>query len=203
MSGAGVVTLGDSFVEGRGDLRGNLFHGWVPRFAGQLGVPASRVLNLGAHQATTTTVLDEQLGHAARQLATHAAVVGVVVGVNDVVSDYDPRRFEHNLQTIFTRLAATRAVVFTANYPDIPARLPVPDRFRDLLRARFAEANHLLAGVAATTGTELIDLAADSAWTRAEMWSPDGLHPSPRGHADFAKQAVAAVSARTGTIVAA
>jgi hypothetical protein len=35
------------------------------------------------------------------------------------------------------------------------------------------------------------------------MWSPDGLHPSPRGHADFAEQAVATVSARTGTIVAA
>lgn len=206
MSGAAFVALGDSFVEGRGDVRAGRYHGWVPRFAGQLGVPTSRVRNLGAHGATTTHVVDRQLGDALARLGApatrQASTVGVIVGVNDLVSDYEATRYAANLRTILGRLNDTAAVIFTATYPDIPARLPVPENYRTLLRDRFGQANQALRSAAADTGTEVIDLLADPAWSRDEMWCADGLHPSSRGHAAFAARAVELVSARTGTVAA-
>lgn len=200
-----MIALGDSFVEGRGDERDGRFHGWVPKFAGQLGLPPAQIMNLGAHGVTTARVIDEQLDRAVDHLrgpGVPARLVGVVVGVNDLISDYDAARFDRNLRTILGALNGAGAVVFTASYPDIPARLPVPDGFRSLLRQRFAEANRSLASIADQTGTAVLDLAVDPAWARDDMWSVDGLHPSARGHSLFACRAVDLVSTRTGTIAA-
>lgn len=198
---AALVALGDSFVEGRGDdAPGGGYRGWVPRLGGQLGLRPATVRNLGEHGATTAAVVERQLprAHAAR-----AGLYGVVCGVNDLVSDFHPARFERNLRTVFSTLRAGGATVVTANYPDIPARLPVPTGMRALLRERFAFANAVLGEVTADTGALLLDLAGDPAWARPEMWTADGLHPAPLGHHTFAVAAAGAIADRTATTVAA
>lgn len=201
MSGHALTVIGDSFVEGRGDPAPHGgYRGWAPRLATQLGLRATKVHNFGTHGATTTDVVHSQLSPA---LTTKAPLIGVVVGVNDLVSDYDEARFVRNVRTIFTALTDTGATVLTATYPDIPARLPVPDNFKTLLRIRFTEANHALADVTAHTGTLLLDLAATPEWGRDELWTSDGLHPSPTGHRHFAAAAAELIAHTTATTIAA
>ncbi|GAB4587115.1 SGNH/GDSL hydrolase family protein [Nocardia sp. IFM 10818] len=190
-----LTTLGDSFVEGRGDAApGGEWYGWVPRLSDMLGLPRDSVRNLGTYQATTQHVVQHQL---ARALTNKAPVIGVVVGVNDLVGDFDPARFRRNLATIFDQLCGMDTVVFTATYADIPANLPVPEVFRGLLRDRFAWANDALRETTARTGTLCLDVTAIPEWADPDMWSPDGLHPSPRGHQWFARE-VAELLATTG-----
>lgn len=201
MTAVELTAIGDSFVEGRADVRPDgTFRGWVPRLGSQLGLRGGAIRNLGTHGATTTSTVAQQLPAA---VSARSAVYGVVVGVNDLVSDYDRNRFADNLDTVFGTLNQGSATVFTATYPDIPARLPVPDKFRELLRERFAYANSALAEVTARTGTLLIDIAARPEWARPEMWTDDGLHPSSLGHRVFAAAAAEAISSTTATTVAA
>ncbi|GAA2805564.1 SGNH/GDSL hydrolase family protein [Saccharopolyspora taberi] len=193
-----LAALGDSFVEGRGDpdLDGP-FHGWVPRLAEQLGIPQRGVLNLGTHQATTQDVVDRQLPAV---LASKPPMIGVIVGVNDLVSDYDPERFRRNLGTIYSSLRGMDTTVFTAAYPDIPKNLAVPEVFRNLLRERFAEANSVLRETVAATGTLFLDVTAIPEWSQARMWAADGLHPSVEGHRLFADQLTEFVARATGLV---
>jgi lysophospholipase L1-like esterase len=200
MSATRLTVLGDSFVEGRGDpAPGGGFRGWVPRLAELLGVPPRSIRNLGVHGATTSDVLDRQLPGA---LAGKPPLIGVVVGVNDLVSAYEPARFADNLHTLFTALSGMDTTVVTADYPDIPANLPVPPAFRQLLRDRFAEANAVLHEVTAANGTHCLRLAAAPEWADRAMWSADGLHPSPLGHRRFAEEAAGLVAAATGLVAA-
>lgn len=191
-----LAALGDSFVEGRGDpdLIGP-FHGWVPRLAEQLGISRRGVLNLGAHQATTQDVVDRQLPVV---LANKPPMIGVIVGVNDLVSDYDPDRFRINLATIYTSLRGLDTTVFTATYPDIPKNLAVPEVFRDLLRERFDEANAVLREITSRTGTLCLDVTALPEWSEESMWAEDGLHPSVLGHRVFAETLTSFVGHATG-----
>lgn len=180
------TALGDSFVEGRGDAAaaGSVpYVGWARRFARRMGVAPRESRILGAYQATTQVVVDRQLPVA---LARKSPLIGVIVGVNDLVQDYDPRRFVRNLETIFGSLAGLDTTVFTASYPDIPANLPLPEEFRGLLRERFTFANDALREICATTGTLHLDIAADAGWTGRQLWSDDGLHPNTDGHRRFA-----------------
>lgn len=201
MAAIRMTVLGDSFVEGRGDpVPGGGWHGWVPRFAGALGLPATAVRNLGTHGATTTDVLARQLPKA---LAPKTPLIGVVCGVNDLVSAYDPDTFRDNLRTLFRALRGFDTTVFTAGYPDIPGNLPVPGSFRRLLRERFAAANAVLAEVTRETGTLRLDLASRPEWADRAYWSADGLHPSPHGHAAFADAMAELVTEATGLRTAA
>ncbi|WP_067822029.1 SGNH/GDSL hydrolase family protein [Nocardia inohanensis] len=191
-----LTTLGDSFVEGRGDAApGGGWHGWVPRLAETLGIPGDSVRNLGTFQATTQDVVDQQL---TRALINKAPVIGVVAGVNDLVGDFDPARFRRNLDAIFEQSSGMDTVVFTATYADIPANLPVPEAFRGLLRDRFAWANDVLCETTARTGALCIDVTAIDDWADPGMWDADGLHPSPRGHAWFAHAVAELLAGATG-----
>ncbi|WP_306356205.1 MULTISPECIES: SGNH/GDSL hydrolase family protein [unclassified Nocardia] len=196
-----LTAVGDSFVEGRGDpAASGGYRGWVVRLGGQLGLRPSMIRNLGTHGATTGDVVRTQLPSAA---ASNAPLYGVVVGVNDLVSDYDPDRFEDNLAEILGTLTRGGATVFTADYPDIPARLPVPESFRALLRERFHVANDAVRRVAAATGTLVLPIAEDAEWARPQVWTEDGLHPSPLGHRLFAAGAAELIASSTASIVAA
>lgn len=178
-----LTVLGDSFVEGRGDPDpGGEFTAWAPTLAARLGLRGAW-RNLGAYGATTQVVVDTQLS---RAVADKPPLIGVVAGTNDLVSDYDPARYRDNVDHILGTLSGPGTVVFTATHPDIPARLPVPDRFRDLLRDRFTEANDHLRTAARRNGAVLFDLARCPRWARAEVWSADGLHPNAAGHRLFA-----------------
>ncbi|WP_405496406.1 SGNH/GDSL hydrolase family protein [Nocardia sp. NBC_00511] len=199
MSAPGLIALGDSFVEGRGDpAAAGGYRGWVSRLGGQLGLRPNAIRNLGVHGATTGDVLRHQVPQAGR-----AGLYGVVCGVNDLVSSFDPAAFEDNLDVLFGTLRATGATVFTADYPDIPARLPVPENFRGLLRERFAFANTVMTRVTADHGVLLLDLSARPDWELPGTWTEDGLHPSPSGHRQFAAAAAELIASTTATTVAA
>jgi lysophospholipase L1-like esterase len=179
-----LTALGDSFVEGRGDpAHAGSWHGWVPRLADMLGIPPSGVRNLGAHMATTQDVVDRQLRTA---VANKSPLIGVVVGVNDLLSDFDLARMRRNLSTIFGSLAGMDTMVFTATYADIPGNLPLPETFRRLLRTRFAAANEALAEITRASGALCLDVTTPSQWSDPAFWAADGLHPSPLGHKHFA-----------------
>ncbi|MEU5695100.1 SGNH/GDSL hydrolase family protein [Actinosynnema sp. NPDC020468] len=195
-----LAVLGDSFVEGRGDPHpGGGYRGWVPRLAESLRLPRGTVRNTGTHGATTQDVVDSQLPGA---LVHKAPLIGVIVGVNDLVSDYDPVRFERNLTVLFGALGGADTTVVTATYPDIPANLPVPDAFRDLLRSRFTEANTTLRRVTAAAGALCLDIARAPEWRDRALWSADGLHPSPLGHRRFAESVLDLVDRATGLTAA-
>lgn len=182
----GLVVLGDSFAEGRGDPDGNGgFVGWVPRVAHRLGVDA--VLNLGEHGATTSDVVERQLDKVAD---VDTPLLGVAVGGNDLVRAYDHDAFRRNLTTIFdTVRGASGRRVFTHDYPDIPGKIPgLPEEHRAALRARFAEANDFLAGLCAERGVVCYALSTAPLCADPDMWYPDGIHPSTLGHRTIADE---------------
>lgn len=176
-----LIVVGDSFAEGRGGaIRADgSFAGFVDQAAHLLGIAGPR-RNLGAYGATTQDVIDRQLPVVR---ADRAPLVGVIVGGNDLVSAYDPDRFQTNLRRIYTELTGPDRLVFTTNWPNIPDRLPgLPESVRAVLRTRFAAANTFLDGLVTEFGLVRLDLAHAPITADAVMWSPDGMHPSPAGH---------------------
>src|SRR6187399_1000255 len=180
-----LATLGDSFVAGHGDedLAGRRL-GWVARFAGLLGLPARELVNLGSYGATTQDVVVDQL---AAVLVNKPPLVGVVAGVNDLLGDYRAEEFRANVTGIFTAVCGADTLVFTATYPEVPRLGPLPGPMREVVRQRFAEANGVLRRLAADHDVLCLDIAVAPEWRDADMWSADGLHPSPKGHRRFAE----------------
>jgi lysophospholipase L1-like esterase len=181
MSELKLTVVGDSFAQGRGGtLRADgSFDGFTARMAKVLGIYGG-VLNLGSFGATTQDVVDRQLPVA---LANPAPLTGVIVGGNDLVTDYDRDRFRRNLRHIHASLARPGTLVFTTNWPNIPDRLPaLDDHVRAVLRERFAQANAYLDELVDELGLVCLDLAHAPITADPAMWCPDGMHPSPAGH---------------------
>lgn len=190
-----LVTLGDSFVEGHGaDPAG----GWTDRLGWLLGLPAGGVVNLGRYGATTQDVVDRQLVPA---LATRAPLVGLVVGMNDLLGAYDPETFRGNLDRIYAALRGPGAVVLTATCPVVPRVETLPEAFGDLIRGRFGEANGIVRELTRRHGVLCLDVAGDPGWVEPALWSQDGLHPGAEGHRRFAEQAGALVTTAAATPV--
>ncbi|MFI6219853.1 GDSL-type esterase/lipase family protein [Nocardia salmonicida] len=176
-----LMVLGDSFAEGRGGSvnADGSFAGFVAHVEHLLGISGA-TLNLGSYGATTQDVVDRQLPVA---LAADAPLVGVIVGGNDLVTDYDPDRFRRNLRQIYAGLARPDRLVFTTNWPSIPDRLPgLPESDRTVLRSRFAQANDYLDDLVHEFDLVRLDLVNAPITADPVMWSPDGMHPSPAGH---------------------
>ena len=192
--GYGLVVLGDSFAEGRGDPdQAGGFVGWVPRVARRLGVAEDAILNLGAYGATTQDVVDQQLGKIAD---IDTPLLGVAVGGNDLVRAYDHDGFRANLRTIIEAVTRPGRLVFTHDYPDIPGKLPgLPEEGRALLRARFAEANAFLAQLCGEHGVVRYELSTAALCANPDMWYPDGIHPSALGHRTIAEEMAAVIAA--------
>ena len=180
MSDLQLTVIGDSFAQGRGGVfrTDGSFAGFTAQMAEVLGI-SGRTLNLGSYGATTQDVVDRQLPVA---LARPAPLMGVIVGGNDLVTDYDGDRFRRNLRHIYTSLVRPGRLVFTTNWPNIPDRLPgLDDRARSLLRGRFAEANQFLDQLSYELDLVCLDLLNAPITADPVMWS-DGMHPSPAGH---------------------
>jgi lysophospholipase L1-like esterase len=201
MSAIRFTALGDSFVEGWGDPRpsGGL-HGWVPRVATLLDLPKGSVRNLGVYGATTQDVVDRQLP---RALANKSPLIGVVVGTNDLLRDYDYPRLCRNMRLICDSLTGADTTVVTATLPDIPGIMPISsEAYRRELRDRFHEANMATRSIAAGTGALCVELHRLPAWRDAAMWSADGLHPGPLGHKNFAEEMADLVFSLSGLVAA-
>lgn len=185
MARARLATLGDSFVAGHGDEGPDGRRlGWVTRFAGLLGLPATRLVNLASYGATTQDVMTSQLGAA---LVNKPPLVGFLAGVNDLLTSYHAERFQANVSGIFEAVCGADTVVFTATYPEVPRIAPMPGPIREVVRQRFAEANGFLRHLVAKYDVLCLDIAASPEWADPALWSADGLHPGPRGHRRFAE----------------
>ncbi|WP_019927421.1 GDSL-type esterase/lipase family protein [Nocardia sp. BMG111209] len=181
MSENNLTVVGDSCAEGRGGMvrADGSFAGFVVQIATILGISGA-TLNLGSFGATTQDVVDRQLPVA---LANPAPLTGVIVGGNDLVTSYEPERFRRNLRHIYASLVSPGRLVFTTNWPNIPDKLPgLPESFRAVLRARFAEANDYLDTLVDEFDLVCLDLVNAPICADPVMWCPDGMHPSPAGH---------------------
>lgn len=177
-----LTVIGDSCAQGRGGAvrPDGTFDGFAVRMARLLGIADRAVLNLGSFGATTQHVVDRQLPVALRN---PAPLMGVIVGGNDLVTDYDRDRFQRNLRHIYVSLARPDRLVFTTNWPSIPDRLSgIDHRFRAVLRERFADANEYLDRLVHELGVVCLDLVHAPITADPVMWCEDGMHPSPAGH---------------------
>ncbi|MQY27424.1 GDSL-type esterase/lipase family protein [Nocardia aurantia] len=181
MSENSLTVVGDSCAEGRGGIvrADGSFAGFVVQITKSLGI-SGPLVNLGSFGATTQDVVKRQLPVA---LANPAPLMGVIVGGNDLVTDYDPERFRRNLRQIYASLVGPERLVFTTNWPNIPDKLPgLEESFRAVLRARFAEANAYLDTLVDEFDLVCLDLVNAPICADPVMWCPDGMHPSPAGH---------------------
>lgn len=175
------VALGDSLTEGRGDPDGTTgFLGWPRRLLDQLRPPASsRLVNLARRNADVRDVRDRQLAEAP---ASRAALVSVVVGVNDVCGGYRAEAFRQSYSGLLRATAATGAPVVTATLPDISQVVRLPRDTAELLRTRLVNANDTIHTAADACGVACLDLWHLSRSWPIECWSADHLHPGPDGH---------------------
>ncbi|MCK9897354.1 GDSL-type esterase/lipase family protein [Frankia sp. AgB32] len=193
-----LVVIGDSFVEGRGDPapHGSGYRGWLPTFAGLLGLRDDECRNHGEHLATTAAVLDRQLD-AVRSARPRLA--GMIAGFNDIVGEYRPAEFRANLTTIFDALTRHASLAFTATYPDVTRRMALAAPAGAEIRARIRDANAALRTVAAEFNLVCLDTARPgNGWDADELWSADGIHPNRAGHLRFAGEMADAVADSLG-----
>ncbi|MCM3883223.1 GDSL-type esterase/lipase family protein [Frankia sp. R82] len=196
-----LVVIGDSFVEGRGDPdpHGSGYRGWLPTFAGLLGLRADECRNHGEHLATTASVVDRQLD-AVR--STRPRLAGMIAGFNDIVGEYQPAEFRSNLATIFGTMTRHASLAFTGTYPDVTRRMSLTAPVRAELRSRIQDANAALREIAAQLDLVCLDVDhSETDWDDDVLWSDDGIHPSRAGHLRFAGELAGAVAESLGVVL--
>lgn len=184
------VAIGDSQTEGLWD--GDDASG-VRGFADRLAVrleelhPGVQYANLAVRGRRIRDVLDNQLPKA---VAMRPDLITTCVGMNDVTRP--GRTFAcalADIDLLHDRLAETGATIVTTTFPDLEKILPV-GRF---LGGRVLQINAVIRAAALRHGFRLVDLYAASSMGDPDVWSPDRVHGSPRGHALFASAAAEAL----------
>ena len=183
------VALGDSTVEGIGATRPEA--SYVARLHARLRAvyPRASVVNLGAGGATSADVIARQLE---RAVLLRPHLVTLSVGPNDLTGRVPVLEYEHNVETILTRLEReTSAVVVVNLLPD----LALTPRFRDgestsAVAALTVQFNDALGRLARRHAVEVVDLYQPSRAEiprHPELIAVDGYHPSDRGYARWAE----------------
>jgi lysophospholipase L1-like esterase len=175
----GVVALGDSITNGRGEpALGVHPQSWAQWLAEGLDVPFRKLARDGA---CAPDVLSEQVP----RLRGRAELGCVYVGVNDCRRlDWDAAAFEHRLRTIVTALGEHAERVLLCTIPhDLgrPRAAPKPAQAGDLIRAVGREAGAVV--------VDLDDLAGPP------LVLPDAVHPTALGQLEIAARAAAALRA--------
>ncbi|HEY8465563.1 MAG TPA: SGNH/GDSL hydrolase family protein [Solirubrobacterales bacterium] len=176
------VALGDSFTAGTGCDPGLC---WADRLAKALpGRVAYR--NLAVHGATSTQVR-EQVGQA---LQLEPDLVTVVCGTNDVLftNNVDVLTYSRNFGGILRMLQRVLPGVriLTATAPERWDFLKIGPRTRAKLEQNIKRINQATRSLAAAHNVAVLEVADNEGLSDPENFSPDGLHPSPLGHAKAA-----------------
>ncbi|MGH3639071.1 MAG: SGNH/GDSL hydrolase family protein [Mycobacterium sp.] len=184
------VALGDSQTEGLwdGDDASGV-KGFADRLAARLEElhPGVQYANLAVRGRRIRDVLDDQLPNA---IAMRPDLITSCIGMNDVTRP--GRTFDNALADIdllHDRLAETGATIVTTTFPDLEKILPV-GRF---LGGRVLQINAVIRAAAVRHGFRLVDLYDAPSMGDPDVWSPDRVHGSPRGHALFAAAAAEAL----------
>ena len=174
-----LVALGDSITVGREDRGAQGWHGWVPRLAARLGIPAARVLNVaeeGAH------VEDVVTGQVARLAGVAPDVIGFCCGLNDILDGTAPDKTARYLSELLEWTAGTGAVVVTTAVQPCWERIPLSRVRRERLQREVADYNELLRKLSARHGASCLDPLTLSAANDPDSWAADGMHLSAAGH---------------------
>ena len=179
MTTRGLVALGDSITNGRGEpALGVHPQSWAQWVAEVLELPFTKLASDGAQ---TADVLREQVP----RLRGPYDVGCVYTGVNDVRAlDFDADAYERDLRAIATAVAAASERVVLCTIPaDLgrPRAAPKPRAASGIVR-RVASAAHGLV-------VDLDDLAG------APWLLPDAVHPTAVGQLEIADRAARALGA--------
>ncbi|KRV48217.1 hypothetical protein AQ490_25780 [Wenjunlia vitaminophila] len=190
------VVLGDGLAEGLGEKT----PGYRPvpwperiRYALSRRVPTVAYLNLGRHNLVTSEVRASQVD---RALAFHPDLAAVICGGNDLLTErFDPRRVEADLEAVVTTLLGTGADVILFTLMDICAGVPELSALRPHMNAL----NESVRDVSLRHDTLLVDLWGHPICSAGDVYSSDLTHPSTRGHAVLASQALRRLGERLAT----
>lgn len=182
-----MVVLGDSVAEGQDDPDpAGGWLGWAGRLARHLGVPADELLNASDPGARIDDVARDQLP-AVRELRPGLVVLGC--GMNDALRGYEPTVAAACLDEVFGWAVERGAVALAIPVPRPPLLDLAPmSQFRKKRTVqRIHDFNAELARACGDFGMtfparETVAKVADPA-----LWSADGIHLNPRGHAYVAE----------------
>ena len=181
------AALGDSFTAGTGCPPGER---WADRLAAALRSrnPDLVYLNLAREGACSTDVL-EQTGPA---LQLEPDLVTAICGANDVLESVRPDvdACAQRIAAIFDRLRAAlpETLVVTATLPERWRFLELRPRTHRRVRTGLERLNESLRALAAERAIPLLDVAGHPGLDDPANFAPDGLHPSPLGHARAARE---------------
>lgn len=176
------VALGDSQTEGLWDGDDSFgVRGFADRLAAILEAqqPGVSYANLAVRGKRIRDVLVDQLPKA---LGMAPDLITTCVGMNDVIRP--GRAFDRalvDLETLHAGLAESGATVVTTTFPDLAQIMPVGR----LLTSRVIQINDVIRSAATRYGFKLVDLYAAESMGDPDVWSPDRVHGSPRGHELF------------------
>jgi lysophospholipase L1-like esterase len=185
------VAIGDSQTEGLwdGDDSNGLL-GFADRLAMIIDshYPGLAYANLAVRGRR---ILDLLVGQLPQALAMQPDLITVCIGMNDVTRPgpfFD--RALADLDTLHTRLADSGATIVTTTFPDLAGILPVGR----MIAARVDKINDDIRSAAARHGFRLVDLYDVPSMLDPEIWSPDRIHGSTKGHILFAAAAAEALA---------
>ena len=182
-----MVVLGDSVAEGQNDPDpGGGWLGWAGRLAYELGFSREEMLNVSDPGATIEDVVARQLP-LVRDLWPGLVVLGC--GMNDALRGFERADAARRLDELFAWARSREAVALAIPVPRPPLLDLAPmSQFRKKRTVqRIHDFNEELGRVAREFGIpfparETVAKVADPA-----MWSADGIHLNPRGHAYVAE----------------
>lgn len=184
------VAIGDSQTEGLWDGNDSAgLLGFADRLAALVDAhhPGLTYANLAVRGRRVLDLLVDQLPLA---LAMRPDLITVCIGMNDVTrpGPYFERALV-DLNTLHVRLAGSGATVVTTTFPDLRQILPVGR----VISARVERINDEIRTAAHRHGFRLVDLYGVPSMADPEIWSPDRVHGSTKGHILFAAAAAEAL----------
>ena len=162
------VALGDSSTEGIDDRDGvGGYTGWSQRLAERIRAAQGGLnyANLAVRGLTTAQVHERQLEAA---LAMRPDLATVFCGTNDVTGlRFDAGKIAADIEEMQRRLVAGGATVLSFTLPDLSPLMPLAR----LIAPRIAALNRALAEASRSTGSILVDFAAEPVATDRRLWS--------------------------------
>jgi lysophospholipase L1-like esterase len=181
------LALGDSFTIGTGVRRDEAFPSILVRRWAERGIRCD-LTNPSVNGYATDDLIREELPLAR---SVHPTLVTLLVGANDIVRGWDERRYRSQLARIFGALRDAEVE------PDAVHGLPQPDWSLSPAAAAFGDPAAIARTIERANGimreeterargryVDIFPLMRDQA--RRGMLAPDGLHPSPAAHAEWA-----------------
>ncbi|MFA1545272.1 SGNH/GDSL hydrolase family protein [Actinomadura chokoriensis] len=182
-----MVVLGDSVAEGQDDPDpAGGWLGWAGRLAAHLGIPRELRLNVSDPGATIEDVVRDQLP-AVRQLRPALVVLGC--GMNDALRGFERDAAARRLDELFgwARERGAVAVAIPVPRPPLLDLSPMSQFRKKRTVQRIHDFNEELARATRDFGMAFPERETVAKVADPEMWSPDGIHLNPRGHAYVAE----------------